>query len=85
MKAAWDMGVECDANDIAEAAGFSLPTVDAVKVFNPQIVGAIRQMNASGSFGAGTMDPMAVAIGRAMQDRKNRDDLGVSRDVASAA
>lgn len=59
LKACWDMGLELRASDLCDAAGVSMPTSIDAKVFNPQIVQAIKQLG----IGLGPTAPPAINPG----------------------
>ena len=70
LKAVWDMGAKIKTEDLFAAAGLSAPTSQDSVVFNPQIAGAIAQLqqqfqqNPSGLIVPqhGGPDPIAVAL-----------------------
>ena len=52
LKNVWEMGMAIEESDLADAAGIAVASPDAKVVFNPQVYGAIKQMQAQGSMSA---------------------------------
>jgi phage gp29-like protein len=48
MKSAWDMGMKIKASDVADCIGISIPSEEDDQLFNPQIVGGIKQAKTGG-------------------------------------
>ncbi len=80
IKSAWDMGMEIKLSDLADAAGIVVPTEIDAKVFNPQIVAQIRQMQIPGGGAAAggqvsPVDPMVLAIKAGMAGGQQKPEV----------
>lgn len=69
-KQAWDMGARISAKDVADLTGVSIPNTDEDVVFNPQVVGAMMQIeNGDGQpLPAGTDSQLTEAIASALNN-----------------
>ena len=56
LSKAWGMGLKIKGADVADMLGVSIPTDAEHAIFNPQIVGAIEQMNEKNRFDASMKD-----------------------------
>lgn len=71
FRQAWDMGAKLKAGDVMDVIGASMPTEDDETLYNPQIVGAIQQMEQGGG-----MQPGQPGAADGQPQDQNAHDFG---------